>query len=128
MDLPRPASLTVVVLVPLATSSAAAVLSRRIQRALDEAGWEVLRRSTHDPVTLTRQVLAGERDPSLWTRLHARVPAPRPRPEARPELARGEEDGVLSQRIRSAVSSSSTSRSAAGRRGQEVHSGSGGSR
>jgi hypothetical protein len=79
-------------------------------------------------VTLTRQVFAGERDPSWWTRLHARVPAPRPRPEARPELARGEEDGVLSQRIRAAVSSSSTSRSAAGRRGQEVHSGSGGSR
>jgi hypothetical protein len=78
-------------------------------------------------VTLTRQVFAGERDPSWWTRLHARVPAPRPRPEARPELARGE-DGVLSQRIRAAVSSSSTSRSAAGRRGQEVHSGSGGSR
>jgi hypothetical protein len=64
------------VLVPLATSLATAAVSRRVQRALDEAGWEVLRRSGYDPVTLTPQVFGDRRDPPWWTRLHRQEPTP----------------------------------------------------
>jgi hypothetical protein len=47
-----------------------------VPRRRRRQGWAVLRRAGHDPVTLTRQVFAGEQDPSWWTRLHSRAPAP----------------------------------------------------
>jgi hypothetical protein len=87
VDLPRPASLAVVVLVPLATSLAAAAVSRRVQRALDEAGWEVLRRSGYDAVELTRRVFENRRDPSWWTRLYRQEPTPSQRVAAVERLA-----------------------------------------
>jgi hypothetical protein len=130
VDLPRPAALAVALLAPLAVSLAAAADSRHVQRALDEAGWEVLRGSGYDPVALTRQVFGNRREPHWWARLHRREPTPGQRVAAverlggsavAPPLYRG-------RRIRAAVSSSRTCRSAAGRRGHEVHSGSGGSR
>ena len=76
VDLPRPAAPAVVVLVPLATSLATAAVSRRVQRSLDEAGWEVLHPSGYDPVELTRRVFADRRNPSLWTRPFRQPPTP----------------------------------------------------
>jgi hypothetical protein len=86
VDLPRSASLAVVVLVPLVTSLAAAAISRRVQRALDETGWEVLRRSGYDPVELTRRVFGDRRDPSWWTRPYRQEPAPSQRVAAAERL------------------------------------------
>ena len=75
VDLPRPASFALPTLLGLLVSLAAAA-ARRSQAASDAAGREVLRRAGHDPVALTRQVFAGRPDPSWWTRLHSRTPAP----------------------------------------------------
>ena len=76
VDLPRPASFALPTLLGLLVSLTAAAAARRSQAASDEAGREVLRRAGHDPVALTRQVFAGRPDPSWWTRLHSRTPAP----------------------------------------------------
>jgi hypothetical protein len=76
VDLSGAATVAVNAVAGLLIPIAGAALARRSQAASDEAGREVLRRAGHDPVTLTRQVFADQQDPSWWTRLHAREPAP----------------------------------------------------
>lgn len=76
VDPPGPVAVALALLLPLALSLAEAATARHVQRTLDEAGWEVLRRAGYDPVSLTRLVFGDRRDPSWWARLHAREPTP----------------------------------------------------
>jgi hypothetical protein len=82
VDLPGPVAFALNTLLGLLVPLAGAAAARRSQAASDQAGREVLLRSGHDPGTLTRQVFAGQPDPSWWARLHSRVPAPSARVSA----------------------------------------------
>lgn len=86
VDLPGAVAVTVNALTGLLASVGVATTARRSQAAYDAAGRTVLQRSGYDPVALTRQVFAGEQDPSWWTRLHSRTPAPSERVAAAERL------------------------------------------
>ena len=76
VDLPGAATVATNAALGLLADVGVAAAARRAQAASDAAGREVLRRAGYDPVSLTRQVFGDRRDPSWWTRLHAREPAP----------------------------------------------------
>jgi len=49
------------------------------QRAMDEAGAEILVSVGVDPASAAREALQGETRPSRWKRLHSTIPAPQDR-------------------------------------------------
>jgi hypothetical protein len=76
VELPKPAAVVMGLLVGVVLPVSLAGVARRNQRALEDAGHDVLRAAGRGPAAVARQAFAGAKDPAWYRRPLAVEPTP----------------------------------------------------
>jgi len=75
-ELPKPVAIVVVLLLAVAMPLAVGAVLRRNQRALEDAGRDVLRAAGRDPAAVAREAFGGRDEPVWWNRAFDIEPTP----------------------------------------------------